>query len=114
MMSFLVTRMSVLGVVAVAAGVTACAPSAPGATPATGPVAVAGTPFDRTAQIDQLAAAVLGNGITGAIVSVADPAHGTHLKAYGTPDAAGTPMTVTCTTGSRASARRSPRTPFSS
>jgi hypothetical protein len=77
MMSFLVTRMSVLGVVAV---VTACAPSAPGAAPATGPVAVAGTPFDRTAQIDQLAAAVLGNGITGAIVSVADPAHGTHLK----------------------------------
>jgi D-alanyl-D-alanine carboxypeptidase len=94
MMSFLVTRMSVLGVVAVIAVVTACAPSAPRAAPATGPVAVAGTPFDRTAQIDQLAAAVLGNGITGAIVSVADPAHGTHLKAYGTTDAAGTPMTV--------------------
>jgi D-alanyl-D-alanine carboxypeptidase len=93
MMSFLV-RMSVLGVVAVVAVVTACAPSAPGAAPATGPVAVAGTPFDRTTQIDQLAAAVLGNGITGAIVSVADPAHGTHLKAYGTADAAGTPMTV--------------------
>jgi D-alanyl-D-alanine carboxypeptidase len=94
MMSFLVTRMSVLGVVAVVAVVTACAPSAPGAAPATVPVAVAGTPFDRTAQIDQLAAAVLGNGITGAIVSIADPAHGTHLKAYGTADAAGTPMTV--------------------
>lgn len=73
MMSFLVTRKCVLGVVAVVAGVTACAPSAPGAAPATGPVEVAGTPFDRTAQIDQLAAAVLGNGITGAIVSVADP-----------------------------------------
>jgi hypothetical protein len=71
MMSFRVTRMSVLGLVAVVAFVavvTACAPSAPGAAPATGPVAVAGKPFDRTAQIDQLAAAVLGNGITGAIV----------------------------------------------
>ena len=93
-MRFLVTRMSVISVVAVIAVITACAPSASGAAPATGPVAVAGTPFDRAAQIDQLAAAVLGNGITGAIVSIADPAHGTHLKAYGTADAAGTPMTV--------------------
>jgi D-alanyl-D-alanine carboxypeptidase len=88
--------MFALAVGAVVAAVTACAPAAPlpGAAPATGPAVVVGMPPDQSAQIDRLAAAVLGNGITGAIVSVADPAHGTHLKAYGTADTAGTPMTV--------------------
>ena len=75
---------------------TACAPTTTptAAAPPTDASPTAKLPPAVTAQIDQLAAAVLGNGITGAIVSVADPAHGTHLKAYGAADAAGTPMTV--------------------
>jgi D-alanyl-D-alanine carboxypeptidase len=80
--------------------VTACAPAAgPVATPAVGaaPATAAqgvSLPPELTAQIDRLAEAVLGNGVTGAIVSVDDPSRGTYLKAYGTADATGTPMTV--------------------
>nr|WP_281376399.1 serine hydrolase domain-containing protein [Actinomycetospora corticicola] len=33
-------------------------------------------------------------GITGTVVSIVDPARGTFLKAYGTADTAGTPMTT--------------------
>jgi D-alanyl-D-alanine carboxypeptidase len=45
-----------------------------------------------TAQIDAFARGSLTGGITGAIVSVSDPALGTYLRAYGTSDAVGTPM----------------------
>ena len=38
------------------------------------------------------AMASLKNGTTGTIVSISDPARGTLLKAYGTADTAGTPM----------------------
>jgi D-alanyl-D-alanine carboxypeptidase len=75
---------------------TACAPATTptAAAPDTDSSPTATLPPEVTAQIDQLAATVLGNGVAGAIVSVADPGRGTHLKAYGTADTAGTPMTV--------------------
>jgi D-alanyl-D-alanine carboxypeptidase len=90
-------------VVGVAAGaVLACAacsstappatPSSPAAAPPSTAAAPATLPPDAVARIDQLGAAALGNGITGAIVSIADPARGNLLKAYGTSDTAGTPM----------------------
>lgn len=50
-------------------------------------------PADVVAQIDRAAAASLTDGVTGTIVSVSDPVRGTLLKAYGTSDTAGTPMT---------------------
>ena len=37
--------------------------------------------------------ASLTNGVTGTVVSIVDPDRGTFLKAYGTSDTAGTPMT---------------------
>lgn len=40
-----------------------------------------------------MAQASLANGITGTIVSITDPRRGTFLKAYGTSDTAGMPMT---------------------
>jgi D-alanyl-D-alanine carboxypeptidase len=46
------------------------------------------------ARIDAVARACLGRGITGAIVSIVDPIWGSYLKAYGSSDAAGTPMTT--------------------
>jgi D-alanyl-D-alanine carboxypeptidase len=84
---------------AVALALTAlagCAPApAPPAPPATAPTAdvppTALSP-DVTAQIDRLGALAVGNGITGAIVSVSDPARGEFLRAYGTADTAGTAM----------------------
>ena len=36
--------------------------------------------------------ASLTNGVTGTVVSIVDPERGTFLKAYGTADTAGTPM----------------------
>ena len=47
---------------------------------------------DEIAQIDAAAMASLTNGTTGTIVSIVDPERGTFLKAYGTADTAGTPM----------------------
>lgn len=44
------------------------------------------------ARVDALARAALTGGITGAVVSISDPAHGTYLRAYGSSDTAGTPM----------------------
>jgi D-alanyl-D-alanine carboxypeptidase len=60
------------------------------------PVPTTGTstlPAGVVAQIDRAAAASLTDGVTGTIVSVSDPVRGTLLKAYGTSDTAGTPMT---------------------
>ncbi|GAA4867389.1 serine hydrolase domain-containing protein [Actinomycetospora straminea] len=75
-------------------GGSASAPSPAAA--ATSPVPSIGTstlPADVVAQIDRAAGASLRDGVTGAIVSVVDPARGTLIKAYGTADTAGTPMT---------------------
>ena len=47
---------------------------------------------EEIAQIDAAAAASLTNGVTGTVVSIVDPERGTILKAYGTADTAGTPM----------------------
>jgi Beta-lactamase class C and other penicillin binding proteins len=55
--------------------------------PPTGPFTA-----DEMAKIDAAAAASLTNGVTGTIVSIDDPQRGTILKAYGTADTAGTPM----------------------
>jgi D-alanyl-D-alanine carboxypeptidase len=84
---------------AVVLACAACSSTAPPATPASPAAApsstTAGTPAlapDVIARIDQLGVAALGNGITGAIVSIADPSRGNLLKAYGTSDTAGTPM----------------------
>jgi D-alanyl-D-alanine carboxypeptidase len=49
---------------------------------------------DQMARIDAVARASLGRGATGAIVSIVDPIWGSYLKAYGSSDAAGTPMTT--------------------
>ncbi len=69
-----------------------------------GPVAGGGTPsapaspstlsLDQTAKIDAMARGYLTDGVTGAIVSISDPTRGSYLKAYGTSDTAGTPMTT--------------------
>lgn len=84
------------GVVLACAACSSTAPPAtsgsPAATPSSTAAATAALPADTLARIDRLAAAALGNGITGAIVSIADPARGDLLKAYGTSDTAGTPM----------------------
>src|SRR6185312_3643725 len=69
-------------------------PNSPTAAPPSSAAATAALPPDVVARIDQLGAAALGNGITGAIVSIADPARGNLLKAYGTSDTAGTPMSA--------------------
>ena len=47
---------------------------------------------EEIAQIDAAAMASLTNGTTGTIVSIVDPKRGSFLKAYGTADTAGTPM----------------------
>jgi D-alanyl-D-alanine carboxypeptidase len=91
-----------LGVVTgVVLACTACAATATSPTspisPANPPSATASPakalPADLVTRIDRRGAATLGNGITGAIVSIVDPARGNLLKAYGTADTAGTPMT---------------------
>ena len=88
------TRLSVLAVAMVLGVITACAPAPPPAAAADDATSLPGFPPELTASIDRLAQAALGNGATRAIVSVTDPARGTHLKAYGSADADGTPMTV--------------------
>lgn len=50
--------------------------------------------LDQTAKIDAMARGYLADGVTGAIVSISDPTQGSYLKAYGTSDTAGTPMTT--------------------
>ena len=48
---------------------------------------------EEIAQIDAAATASLTNGTTGTVVSIVDPERGTFLKAYGTADTAGRPLT---------------------
>lgn len=62
--------------------------SAAPAPPSTGPFTA-----DEIAQIDAAATASLTNGMTGTVVAIVDPERGTILKAYGTADTAGAPMT---------------------
>ncbi len=62
------------------------------ATPAPPPAATLDP--DLAARVDDLARAALTNGATGAVVSISDPVRGDHLRAYGTADTAGTPMTT--------------------
>lgn len=49
---------------------------------------------EQIAKIDAVARASLTRGATGAILTVVDPIWGSYLKAYGSSDAAGTPMTT--------------------
>lgn len=49
---------------------------------------------DLAAQVDRLAEDALTDGLTGAVVGISDPVRGSYLRAYGTADAAGTPMTT--------------------
>jgi D-alanyl-D-alanine carboxypeptidase len=49
---------------------------------------------DLAAQVDELAQAALTDGVTGAVVGISDPVRGSHLRAYGTADTTGTPMTT--------------------
>ncbi|WP_018332146.1 serine hydrolase domain-containing protein [Actinomycetospora chiangmaiensis] len=81
---------------ALALGLTSCtsspSPTTGTTTSATTPAAPA-LPTDVVAQIDRDAQASLTGGITGTVVSIVDPARGSFLKAYGTADTAGTPMT---------------------
>lgn len=78
-------------VASLAVALAACSSSA-APPPATAPAA--GSPAaDPAARVDQLAAAALGNGITGAVVAIEDPATGSLLRSYGTADTAGAPMT---------------------
>ena len=74
------------------AGSTTATPSAaPSAVPSAAPMA--GFTADQLAAIDAAAAASLKNGITGTVVGIVDPKRGTVLRAYGTADTAGTPVT---------------------
>ena len=68
-----------------AAATTTSAAPAP---PPTGPFTA-----DEIAQIDAAAMASLTNGTTGTVVAIVDPERGTFVKAYGTSDTVGTPMT---------------------
>ena len=74
---------------------SACAPArrrCPGAPASATTAAPTGFTDDQLAQIDAAATKSLVNGMTGAVVSVVDPARGTLLKAYGSADTAGTPL----------------------
>jgi D-alanyl-D-alanine carboxypeptidase len=94
-----VLRHTVVAAVAAALALSACAPAGPTATaPTAAPTAPAteaapaGLTAEQIAGIDAAAAKSLANGMTGTIVSVVDPKRGTFLKAYGTADTAGTPL----------------------
>lgn len=78
-------RVRALLVAALAVALAACSSGA-ATPPAAAPAA------DPSARVDQLAAAALGHGITGAVVAIEDPAGLRMLRAYGTSDTAGTPM----------------------
>lgn len=92
-------RRKVLTAVAGVLTLAACAPAGPtapaqSAAPSASATATASAGFtaDQLALIDAAAAKSLVNGMTGAVVSVVDPARGTLLKAYGSADTAGTPL----------------------
>ena len=90
-------RRKVLTAVAGVLTLAACAPAGPttsaqSAAPSATATASAGFTADQLTRIDDAAAKSLVNGMTGAVVSVVDPARGTLLKAYGSADTAGTPL----------------------
>jgi D-alanyl-D-alanine carboxypeptidase len=94
-----VLRRKVLSAVSGVLALAACAPTGPttpaqSAAPSASATATAPAGFTayQLARIDDVAAKSLVNGMTGAVVSVVDPARGTLLKAYGSADAAGTPL----------------------
>jgi D-alanyl-D-alanine carboxypeptidase len=81
--------------IACALALAACAPGGPtAAVPTASPTPTAPGAFtpDELARIDTAAAQSLANGMTGTVVSVVDPERGTFLKAYGTADVAGAPL----------------------
>jgi D-alanyl-D-alanine carboxypeptidase len=86
-----VLRRIVPAAVACGLALTACAPAGPSAAPSAAPAA--GFTADQLAAIDAAAAASLKNGITGTVVGIVDPKRGTVLRAYGTADTAGAPVT---------------------
>ena len=95
-----VLRRIVPAAVACGLALTACAPAgttpatpsaAPSATPSAAPAA--GFTADQLTAIDTAATASLKNGITGTVVGIVDPKRGTVLRAYGTADTAGAPVT---------------------
>jgi D-alanyl-D-alanine carboxypeptidase len=88
--------------VVIAAGILVAACAAPDRSAAPTALSTSGSSVTPTAphplaadlvrQVDDLARAALGHGITGAVVGIADPARGSLLSAYGTADTSGTPM----------------------
>jgi D-alanyl-D-alanine carboxypeptidase len=89
------TRAAALLAVACVLTVTACAPNQG---PSTEPSSAdtprpAGFPVELQAEIDAAAARSLAHGVTGTVVAISDPERGTFLRAYGTADTAGTPLT---------------------
>ncbi|HEY2203854.1 MAG TPA: serine hydrolase domain-containing protein [Pseudonocardia sp.] len=79
-----------LVLLAVLCGAAALAACSAGPAPAPRPSGFA--PAD-VAAVDAAAGAALTDGATGAIVAVSDPRRGTLLKAYGTADTGGEPLT---------------------
>jgi D-alanyl-D-alanine carboxypeptidase len=91
-------RCAVVGLAILSAVALISCSTSPAQPPAAGGISSArasmsGLSSDQMARIDAVARASLGRGITGAIVSIVDPIWGSYLKAYGSSDAAGTPMT---------------------
>lgn len=70
----------------------ACSPGAAAPPSAQSAPPAAGFSAAEIAKIDAAAAASLANGTTGTVVSITDPRRGTFLKAYGTADTAGAPL----------------------
>ena len=89
-------RLRAVLISAVSVALVACSPGggspSPSASPAAPPTASTDFTAEEIGKIDAAAMASLKNGTTGTIVSISDPARGTFLKAYGTADTAGTPM----------------------
>ena len=95
-----VLRRIVPAAVACGLALTGCAPAgstpaAPSAVPSAAPSAApaAGFTADQLAAIDAAATASVKNGITATVVGIVDPKRGTVLRAYGTADTAGAPVT---------------------
>lgn len=86
-------RTTLITLTAVLLALTACATPLPAAAGA-GAGTTAALPAEVSAEIDRIATGALGHGVTGVIVSLSDPRRGEHLRAYGTADTAGTPMTT--------------------
>jgi D-alanyl-D-alanine carboxypeptidase len=86
--------LAILGAVGLSSCSTAPVGLAAGGGISSAPASTSSLSPDQTAKIDAMVREYLAHGITGAIVSVSDPTRGSYLKAYGTSDTAGTPMTT--------------------